>query len=372
MARSVNIQQTSVRIRDGHDNFFTPLRLIFALLVMVGHAFAVYGGNDNSEPHIFLHYTFSYMAVNMFFIASGLLVTKSMLYRGDAPAFLAARSLRIFPALIAHVLFVVLIVGTLMTTLPLLDYLTHKDVLMQPLWVLSFYQTEMILPGLFETNGEAFGSATLWTLRYEVIAYIATFLAFSLGLLRRKWMVLAQFAVPSIVWIIGQSFGLFENLPGTIENMVRFGIAYGLGAAIYAYRERLNFRWFAIPAFAALAWIMKDTPVAEVLMNLFLATFVIWAAYVKAPKLQSLQRMTDLSYGIYIYHWVVMQVIINLMPDTSVIGLFVIALPVVIGLSWLSWTFIEKPMLAYKNSFGAWLRFGRSRPDFDKTAVLLD
>jgi peptidoglycan/LPS O-acetylase OafA/YrhL len=372
MARSDNIYLTGVRIRDGHDNFFTPLRLTFALLVMIGHAFAIYAGDGDSEPHIFLEYTFSYLAVNMFFIASGLLVTKSMLYRGDAPAFLAARSLRIFPALIVHVLFVVLIVGAVMTSLPLLDYLKHHDVLMQPLWVLSFYQTEMILPGLFDTNGEPYGSATLWTLRYEMLAYIATFLAFSLSLLRRKWMVLAQFAVPSIVWIVGQNFGVFDSLPGTVENMVRFGIAYGLGAAIYAYRERLNFRWFAIPALAALSWIMKDTPVVEVAMNMFLAAFVIWAAYVKVPKLGALQRMTDLSYGIYIYHWVVMQVIIKLMPDTSVIGLFVIALPVVTGLAWLSWTFIEKPMLAHKTKFGEWLRFGRKQPAFDRNAMLLD
>lgn len=372
MARSKNINPTAVRIRDGHDNFFTPLRLMFALLVMIGHAFAIYAGDGDSEPYIFLNYTFSYLAVNMFFITSGLLVTKSMLYRGDAPAFLAARSLRIFPALIVHVLFVVLIVGTLLTSLPLLEYLTHHDVLKQPLWVLSFYQTEMVLPGLFDTNGEPYGSATLWTLRYEVLAYIATFLAFSLSLLRRKWMVLAQFAVPSIVWIVGQSFGVFDSLPGTVENMVRFGIAYGLGAAIYAYRERLNFRWFAIPALATLSWIMKDTPVVEVAMNMFLAAFVIWAAYVKVPKLDALQRMTDLSYGIYIYHWVVMQVIIKLMPDTSVIGLFVIALPVVIGLAWLSWTFVEKPMLAHKNTFGEWLRFGRQQPTFDRNAMLLD
>jgi len=28
-----------VKITDGHDNFFTPLRLIFAFMVLIGHAF---------------------------------------------------------------------------------------------------------------------------------------------------------------------------------------------------------------------------------------------------------------------------------------------------------------------------------------------
>ncbi|GHA81733.1 acyltransferase [Algimonas arctica] len=365
-------QSTPVKIRDGHDNFFTPLRLIFALLVMVGHAFAVQAGNGDSEPHVFLHYTFSYLAVNMFFIASGLLVTKSILYRGDVPAFLAARSLRIMPALVVHMLFVALVVGTFMTTLPLLDYLTHKDVWMQPFKVLTFYDTDMILPGVFTANGEQYGSAPLWTLRYEVLCYIATFLAFSLGFLRRKWMVLAQFVIPSLVWIAGQNFGLFESLPATTESATRFGIAYGLGAMIYAYRDVIRVHWIAIPALAALSWILRDTPMVEVTANLMLACFVIWVAYVKAPKFAWMQRVTDLSYGIYIYHWVVMQVIIGLLPNATVLSLFMFSLPVVVGLAWLSWTFVEKPMLAYKKPFGAWLRFGRSQPSFDKTAVLLD
>ena len=68
----------TVKIRDGHDNFFTPLRLLFATLVVIGHAFAVALRDPMSEPQLFFHYTFSYLAVNLFFIASGFLVTKSM------------------------------------------------------------------------------------------------------------------------------------------------------------------------------------------------------------------------------------------------------------------------------------------------------
>lgn len=94
-----------VHVRNGHDNFFTPLRLIFALLVMIGHAFAIAHGDADREPQVFFHYTFSYLAVNLFFITSGFLVTKSMLYRGDSPAFVSARVLRIFPALAVHVFF---------------------------------------------------------------------------------------------------------------------------------------------------------------------------------------------------------------------------------------------------------------------------
>jgi len=200
-------QSTGFAIRDGHDNLFTPLRLIFASLVVFGHAFAVALG-AGLEPHVLYHYTFSYLAVNLFFIASGFLVTKSMVYRGDTPSFISARALRIFPALIVHVFFVMIVIGPLATSTPLADFFREPDWYLQPLKVLTFFDTKMVMPGTFETNSENLGSAALWTLRYEVIAYIGTLAVFSLGMLRKKWMVLAQFAVPSILWMVGHHFAL--------------------------------------------------------------------------------------------------------------------------------------------------------------------
>jgi peptidoglycan/LPS O-acetylase OafA/YrhL len=362
----------SVRIRDGHDNFFTPLRLIFALLVMVGHAFAIYAGDGDSEPHVFFRYTFSYLAVNLFFIASGFLVTGSMVFRGDKTAFVAARVLRIFPALIVHVLLVMLVVGPLATSLPLTAYFMDPGLWLEPFKVLSFVNTDMILPGAFETNGEQYGSAPLWTLRFEILCYIATLLAFSLGLMKRRWMVLAQFILPSLVWMIGLSFDLFSVLPGSVENMVRFGIAYGLGATLFAYREKLTLHWVMLPALFGLCVIARGSAAMEVIVNLFLACGVMLVTFVRVPKLNILKKLDDVSYGIYIYHWAVMQLAFYWFPDLSVTTLFMIALPIVITLAWMSWIFVEKPMLAYKKPFGEWLRFGRNRTAFDASTVLLD
>lgn len=361
-----------VRIRYGHDNFFTPLRLIFALLVMIGHAFSIGLGGPDKEPAVFLDYTFSYLAVNLFFIASGFLVTKSMLYRGDMPQFASARILRIFPALIVHVAFIMLIIGPLATSLPLKEFFFHPDFIWQPLRVLTFYQTGLSLPGIFETNGEQLGSAPLWTLRYEVLCYIATGLIFALGLMRRKWMVLAQFIVPSLLWIAGQAYGVFDQLPATFENMVRFGIAYGLGAVFFAYRDRLRFYWLSIPILAGICWLLRDTSSVEIAMNMMMGSLLILIAYARAPKLERLQSLDDISYGLYIYHWGVMQLIFHWFPDITITTLFLTALPIVTGLAWLSWTYVEKPMLKYKTGFGDWLTFGKKETDRPRKAVLLD
>lgn len=347
----------SVKIRDGHDNFFTPLRLIFASLVVIGHAFVIIRGAVESEPHVFYHYTFSYIAVNMFFIASGFLVTKSMLFRRESASFISARALRIYPALIVHVLFLMLIIGPIATNLPLKEFFSSPDWYLQPIMVLTFFQTDMSMPGIFSTNSEQIGSGALWTLRYEFLAYIGTWLLFLIGGLRRKWMIAAQFILPCIAWLIGHQFGLFDRLPATIENLGRFGIAYGLGAALYAYRDTISFNILLIPIFLGLTWLVKDyTPLLEISMNLLLAWIVMIVAYMQVPKLAWLQKLSDVSYGIYIYHWAILQSLFYFFPDIKVIPLIVIGYGITLILSQASWHIVEKTSLSYKGKMADILR----------------
>lgn len=359
-------------IREGHDNFFTPLRLVFASLVVLGHAYAIGLRDATLEPQIIYHYTFSYLAVNLFFIASGFLVTKSMVYRGDTPSFISARVLRIFPALIFHVLFVMLIIGPLATNLPWSEFFSQPDWYLQPLKVLTFLDTNMTMPGVFETNAEPYGSVPLWTLRFEVIAYIGTLAVFTLGFLRKKWMVLAQFIGPSIGWIIGHQFGILEQLPATIINLFRFGIAYGLGATIYAYRDRLNFSWITFAALIVASYLLRETYAIEVIMNLLLGWAVFRIAYMQAPKWAWMQRIPDLSYGIYIYHWCLLQMLFYWFPTLSVIELCMLAFPPTVGLAAISWYLVEKPMLRSKTRFANWLRRVGVKPRVTSRELLAD
>ena len=345
----LNTLFSGVKIRDGHDNFFTPLRLIFASLVVIGHAYVVVLGGSEHEPHVFYHYTFSYIAVNMFFIASGFLVTKSMLYRGDSASFISARALRIYPALIVHMLFVMVIIGPFVTNLPLKEFFSSPDWYLQPLKVLTFLDTDMALPGIFSTNSEQIGSGALRTLRYEFLAYIGTWLLFLIGGLRHKWMIAAQFILPCIAWVVCHQFGLFERLPATLESLGRFGIAYGLGAMLYAYRDQISFNALLIPVFLGACWLVSShVAVLEIFMNLMLAWGVMIAAYVKAPKLEWTQKLSDVSYGIYIYHWAILQSLFYFFPSFTVWPLIITCYLITLILSHASWRIVEKPTLGLK------------------------
>lgn len=356
----------TVKIRDGHDNFFTPLRLIFALMVLIGHAYIIAERDPAAEPFLFFDYKPSYLAVNLFFIASGFLVTKSMLYRKDMAEFTSARFLRIFPGLFVHMLFVMLLMGPFVTSLPLWQFITHPDFWTQPFKVMTFYETNMILPGALETNEEQIGSAPLWTLRYEVLAYIGTAIAFALGLMKRNWMLIAQFLIFVALWPLAHMTGLYEKVPATIQSLLRFGLCYGLGAAIFALRDKISFHIIGIPVLGILAALTNGTVLLfEIMTNIWLGYFIFWAAYVTIPFLNGLKSIDDVSYGIYIYHWAVMQWVFYVFPKMDTLTLIACGLPITLLLSYLSWIWVEKPSLSHKKSLAN--VFKRKKPNSAET-----
>ncbi len=344
-----------VKIRDGHDNFFTPLRLFFALMVLFGHAFVVSLRDVNAEPFLFYHYKASYTAVNLFFIASGFLVTKSMLYRQNMPEYSAARFLRIYPALIVHVLFIMFVMGPFVTNMPLDHFFADPAFWTQPFQVLSFYETNMVMPGALLTNDEQMASGALWTLRYEVLAYIGTAIVFSLGLLKYRWMIAGQFFLLVLLWYMAQMTGFYETVPATLQALMRFGLCYSLGAAIYAYRDELSFHILGIPALGVFASLFNGTIMFEILFDLWLAYIIFWAAYVKIPKLSGLTKLSDISYGLYIYHWCVLQWLFYQWPGLSTWQLIALTLPITTALAYASWHLVEKPALRHKKALGQWL-----------------
>lgn len=78
----------------GKDNNFNLIRMIAALAVLVTHSFALAIGTQDAEPfRQSLGMTMGAIAVDVFFVTSGFLVTASLLTRQNTIEFIWARAL---------------------------------------------------------------------------------------------------------------------------------------------------------------------------------------------------------------------------------------------------------------------------------------
>jgi peptidoglycan/LPS O-acetylase OafA/YrhL len=342
----------------GRDNNFNLIRLAAALSVLGGHSVAVLG-LPSSREFFFDHLGLSLaeMAVDVFFVTSGFLVTGSLVNRGEVIAYLWARALRIYPAIWVMLILTVFVLAPALTTLPPADYFaspkTH-DYFVKCATLIGGVRYS--LPGVFETNplhGEFNGS--LWTLPIELRLY---------GYLAAGWLVLA--AAPAIrlramsiaapiaacaflVLILrGRLFGAPFNAADTRIFMFLYG------TTLYLWRDKVPMR----PAilFAALACLLIASVNQQaffVVYVVFLAPLVLHLAYLPKGRVLAFNDWGDCSYGVYIYAFPIQQTLGFLFPGMPLVAMILVSAAITLGVAALSWTLIEKRALALKGDFAA-------------------
>ena len=170
-------------------NNFAAIRLAMALSVLVSHSWWLATGQSALEPlHAWTQHTLGEHAVQVFFFLSGVVVAQSLFKSGSLLDFLAARVLRIFPALIACVLLTAVVLGPLVSAGSLGAYFADRGWLAYIAKTLSLSTGSAPLPGVFaDVPVKGLVNLSLWTLKYEVTCYAALAL-FGLAALRLpKW-----------------------------------------------------------------------------------------------------------------------------------------------------------------------------------------
>src|SRR5690606_35280292 len=104
------------------------IRLVAAILVLFSHCYPLIGRNED-EPFVRLvGNTGGGIAVSVFFIISGFLITASFKRNRGAVDYILRRAFRILPALAGAVIFSILL-GAFLTPLPLNEYFVHPQTL---------------------------------------------------------------------------------------------------------------------------------------------------------------------------------------------------------------------------------------------------
>ena len=341
---------TSLIQYDGNrQNNFTLIRIIFAWSVLYGHSYAVQKtpGIDDPLNSIFQGSVWvGALAVNGFFAISGYLVAASFVKRGVID-YTISRILRIFPALTVCVFASVFILGPLFTNLSLDEYFSNEQTYKYLTNALAYFKTKWYLPGVFEENSLTGVNGSLWTLAVELRCYIILAVLGVFGLLKDR--TITNLALVALL-LFGVFF--FADIPmlGSNAKWARPALYFLTGVFFFINRDKvildIRLALFAlILAYSSFGeqWFTYVFPFPFVYL-------IFYTAY--ATKFINMDgKLGDISYGVYIYAWPAQQVVVNLFPTFTPYLNTVLASIIVIPTAYVSWHYIEKPMLLLKPRF---------------------
>jgi peptidoglycan/LPS O-acetylase OafA/YrhL len=331
---------------DPRSNSFDVLRMLFALLVAVAHGISAHTG---WQP-LLGSSGIGDFGLDGFFVLSGFLVTRSWFRLESFPRFAWHRFLRIMPGFwvcLVVVAFVAAPVAAAMQGMSPLQAFTGTPsawtyVLENAGLLIVHYDIAGILADLPK---ESSFNGSLWTLAFEAFCYAIVGVLGALGLLRRRPALVPAAAAVLLALTAMQEAGLPVLLN---ERVIRLVLMFLLGAAAYLYADRIPLRG-GLAAGAAGLFLLSLALFDDyrVLGAVPLAYLYLWAG----ASLPAMHMRADLSYGIYIYHWPLQQILMLTALAAAPTAVFV---PVSIALAVLpaaaSWYLVERPALRHKDS----------------------
>jgi peptidoglycan/LPS O-acetylase OafA/YrhL len=288
------------------NNNLDFVRVICAMVVIAGHSYKMLPLHGHQEPlHAFVGFThMASLAVKIFFFISGMLVTNSLLEQRSVIAFVVSRIFRVMPGLLLVLLVTSFVIGPLVTHLPPNKYFSVPQVYSYVYKNLLF-QTQYYLPGVFENNTwPRYVNASLWTLRIEVKCYLLLLMLYILARGRRVLYNLFVLLVVTDALLQLRIIGVGQT---SILNLLPFSFALGVFVAVN--KERLRFNNLLPCLLLAVTMVLWHVPhINEMMLIVSSCVLVVLAS--QNEYVQKIAIKHDISYGMYIWSFVVQQTII--------------------------------------------------------------
>jgi peptidoglycan/LPS O-acetylase OafA/YrhL len=248
---------------------------------------------------------------------------------------------------------------SLISTLPPRAYFTSGGFwryLGYNLMLASFNATG--LPGVFDSNPERAVNGSLWTIKIEVAFYIAVpILVWTVKRFGYRRVLPAVLAT-SLAWRFGfewLSVDHHGDFYDRVANQLPGQLSFFVGGA-WAYYRLLDGHapraWPAVLGVVAYALTsnLANTNPSNWFVAPFAATAIVSWAALAGPRLPPLGKYGDLSYGVYLYHFPIVQalVAVGLFSWSPAVAATVVVVSVALC-SYLSWRVIEEPALKRKS-----------------------
>jgi peptidoglycan/LPS O-acetylase OafA/YrhL len=322
----------------------TFLRWVAALMVLYGHAFVFLG---LPEPLFLGYFPLGPTGVWIFFGISGYLVARSFERDPDVFRFMLRRALRIFPGLAVCIIVSVLLLGPLLTALPVSAYFRHPATMgyLDNLYLYVAYS----LPGVFEHNRVANAvNGSLWSLPVEFAMYLGVALFGGLRLPRLAWILTTlALMLLSALWA-NRSTEILAFYRMDLRQVVMCGVFFWVGAVYQRYRIERHFTPTNV-GLALIIWVsLSRWPQALIIATWLVLPFVTLAFGLARGSWLGTWARLDYSYGIYVYAFPVQQTLVQFQPDMNVWLHLALAIAITVALAGLSWHLVEQRALAYK------------------------
>jgi len=332
---------------------FDHLRIGLALSILTWHSFSIsYGQGYAASLPVFPVPVLLAALLPMFFGLSGFLVMSSALRTGEVKTFITLRVLRIVPALFTEVLLSALVLGPLLTSLPLGAY--FRDPMFLEYLGSMIGRVRFSLPGLFLDNpAPELVNFALWTVGPEILCYVLMALLMLSGAHRSlKAMLWVAGLYALVALTAGVLFG--NHVVGEVLPSKLLIYCFLIGNILYLLRDRVPFSHVvaAVAFVVALGLIFAAQQTSTEIYTYIAGPLLIYVVAVvgltRLPPLPFFHR-GDYSYGLYIFGFPVQQAIAHFLPSHRewYVNL-ALALPIVLLFAVASWHYIEKPVLSLR------------------------
>lgn len=299
------LQHSSPRLE---KNNFDLLRFLFAGTVLLVHSYQL---SDFQQLGIIASYLSSTVAVKAFFVVSGFLIFMSFERSKTIAAYAKKRIRRIYPAYFTVVMFCA-ISFLAVSSKNIVDYFTLSwgKYVFANLTFLNFLQPT--LPGVFDSNKLAAINGALWTIKIEAMFYLSVplfvflFRKFAhLPVLILTYSLSVAYAGFFAVVAERTGSGVYLELGRQLPGQLSYFMA---GAFLYYFLPLFERRteYFIVAAILTLASNLYFPlpllePFAIAIMVVYFGLFLYAGNFGKYG---------DFSYGIYILHFPVIQLLL--------------------------------------------------------------
>ncbi|MDC1324762.1 acyltransferase [Flavobacteriaceae bacterium] len=325
-------------------NNFDFLRVVFALTVALSHLIEL---SDLEILQPYKIYFNTRLAIDGFFVVSGFLIAKSYENSTSIKDYIIRRAKRIIPAYVVVIL-VSALFFSFMSTYSFYDYFSNSQFWNYLFANLSFQNyLEPCLPGVFESNKICAINGALWTIKIEEAFYLSVPVFY--------WFVRVKklnfYLLIIIVYVLSVTyFSYFMSINNyRIAKQLPGALAFFATGMMFYKNFSLVLKWKEYVIIPCLILFIVEHYIfhTQLLKPIVFGFMVFYIAY-SFKFLNNFGKYGDFTYGIYIYHFPVIQLFVSL-------GLFIKFHPAIVCSSVLiitlilaivSWYLIEIPYLS--------------------------